>query len=363
MIKKTAKKDRAMQRLTKRPSGLAMVILALIAGLAVFIVYDVWHSHTERGQYGIADTYAGENLYRSLDLKVTAKARYYSSPIRIYKDLGKKDGLHQQEFEYDVKDDGLTEYGLVVKPSSCSSGGCPVLILLHGYINPRRYRTDRDYLSDMEFYARHGFLVVKPDLRGQGLSIHSGSPVSAYYSIGYNTDVMSLISAIKQTKGMDASNISLWGHSLGAYIALRAAVLSPDIKNTILLSGPVDSLEEMYITYLPPSDENNPNALADRANMFAKYGTPAENPSFWRDASPIYFLSHIKGRVQIHVGLRDTVVAPKFSADLNSALNKAGISHQYYTYPDGRHSLWPQRSQIYSRSLRLLEEGLPLSSA
>lgn len=363
MTKKEAKDSRQKRLKSVRPSVVSTVLLALVSGLAAFLIYGLWHTHTERGQYGIADTYIGEKLYLSLDLNVAAKAKFYSSPIRIYKDLGKKDGLKQQEFEFDVKDDGLTEYGLMVRPSSCPAGGCPVLILLHGYVSPRRYRTDKDYLSDMEFYARRGFLVVKPDLRGQGLSIHSGQPSSAYYSMGYSTDVMSLIAALKQTAGVNHAQLNLWGHSLGAYVALRAAVLSPDIKNTILLSGPVGSLEDMYLTYLPPSDENNPYALADRADIFAKYGSPAENPAFWRDASPIYSLSRIKGRVQIHVGLLDTVVAPRFSADLNAALNKAGISHQYYVYPDGRHSLGAQRSQIYSRSLRILEEGLPVRPA
>jgi len=340
----------------KRPSHLALILLIVVFGLAAYLAYTVRHTHTERGRYGLSDTYLGENLYQSLDLNIAMKARYYSSPLKPVRDLGIKDGLRQQEFKYEVKDDGLTEYGLMVKPLKQPDSGYPVLILLHGYVSPGRYRTDKDYLPDMRFYARHGFMVVKPDLRGQGLSGKSGSPASAYYSMDYNTDVMSLINALKQTPGTNKNDINLWGHSLGAYIALRAAVLSPDIKNTILLAGPVDSLEEMYLTYLPPSDENNPYALSDRADVFAKYGTPAENPPFWRDASPIYFLSNIKGRVQIHVGLQDATVAPKFSADLDAALNKAGVSHQYYIYASGSHSLGPQRDQIYSRSLRILTQ-------
>jgi len=356
-VKKSPASQSSKPLKTNKPAYLVLLLLILAVGGALYLMYSIRHTHTERGRYGIADTYIGEKLYRSLDLKIASKARYYSSPVQTYKDLGVIDGLRQQEFRFEVKNDNLMEYGLMVRPVVKPAGGYPVLILLHGYVSPHRYRTDKDYLSDMKFYAKHGFMVVKPDLRGQGLSTSSGSPSSAYYSMDYNTDVMSLISALKQTPNVDTSNINLWGHSLGAYIALRAAVLSPDIRNTILLSGPIDSLEEMYLTYLPPSDENNPYALAVRADVFAKYGTPAENPRFWHDASPINNLKNIKGRVQIHVGMHDQLVAPKFSADLNSALNKAGVSHQYYAYPSGAHSLAAERPQIYSRSLRILEEN------
>jgi dipeptidyl aminopeptidase/acylaminoacyl peptidase len=131
--------------------------------------------------------------------------------------------------------------------------------------------------------------------------------------------------------------------------------LSPDIKNTIIISGPVDSLEEMYLTYIPPSDENNPYALATRNDVFAKYGTPADNTAFWHDASPINFVSKIKGNIQIHVGSADEVVPPEFSADLNAALSKAHVRHQYYIYPDGRHSLAPERSLIYERSVKAMK--------
>lgn len=335
--------------------AIPLLLLPVIAG-SVVIVYDSWHSHIERGQFGISDTYLGENLAHSLDLKLAAKASYPSSPLSVSRDLGLVDGLRDQVFKYQVKDDNLTEYGLMVSPTAPPpAGGYPTIILLHGYINPRRYKTATAYLAESEFYARQGFLVVKPDLRGQGLSINDGFADSAYYSMSYNTDILSLISALRQTSYVDKSDINLWGHSMGAYLALRAAVLSKDVKNVILLSGPVDSLEEMYITYTPPSDESNPYALATRNEVFAKYGTPVDNRAFWYDASPINFLSNIKGSVQIHVGLKDSVVPPTFSADLNNALNRTRVKHQYYAYPDGNHSLGAQRPDIYERSLQLLD--------
>jgi dipeptidyl aminopeptidase/acylaminoacyl peptidase len=227
--------------------------------------------------------------------------------------------------------------------------------LLHGFDDPTNYSTEHGYNLDIQFYTSHGFAVLKPDYRGQGESKDSGLPDSAYYSMAYNTDVMSLISAAKQTSFIDSKNLNLWGHSMGAYIALRAAVLSKDIRNIILLSGPVDSLKEMYLSYVPPSDANNPYALATRNAVFAKYDTPSEDSRFWYDATPNNFLYRVTANTQIHVGLADGIVPPKFSADLDQALTQNNIHHEYYAYPNGRHSLIDQRSQIWERSLQVLQ--------
>ncbi len=352
---KSKKPTKPTNRFSFRPF-IALLLILVVAAAAAAVIYDFRREHREIGQYNISDPFIGEDLYKSLDLKVVSQAHFPSSAIRPYRKLTPTDGLARQEFAFDVKDDRLVEYGLMLTPSSKKPAqGYPVVILLHGFINADRYETDESYLAEMQIYAAQGFVVLKPDLRGQGLSLNSGHADSAYYSMAYNTDVMSLISAVKHTPGLDDTQINLWGHSMGSYLALRAGVISPDIKNIILLSSPVDSLREMYLTYIPPSDENNPYALAVRSEVFSRYGTPEENQRFWYDASPINFVGRIKARLQIHVGLDDQVVPPVFSADLNAALNSHHINHQYFEYPDGNHSLEDQRPLIYERSLKLLQ--------
>lgn len=362
MMNLGTKKNILPDRSSKVRSGgfsrwmVALFLAATVIGLSSFIVYTFWHSHREIGQYGISDIYPGKNLHKSLDLKLALRAKYPSGPIKVVKELGGDGSVRQRLVSFEVKNDNLTEYALLMRPDTePPPQGYPVLILIHGYMHPQSYTTDLSYIGDMRYYAENGFVVIKPDLRGQGKSINVGSPDSAYYSMSYNTDIMSLISAIRQTDGIDKSNVNLWGHSMGAYIALRTAVLSPDIKNIILLAAPVDSLEKMYLTYIPPSDENNPLALATRVEVFSKYGTPNENQRFWYDASPINFVSRIKGNVQIHSGLLDGLVPSTFSISLRDALSRARVSHQYYEYPYGSHSLIESRPEIFQRSLEVMK--------
>jgi dipeptidyl aminopeptidase/acylaminoacyl peptidase len=111
----------------------------------------------------------------------------------------------------------------------------------------------------------------------------------------------------------------------------------------------------MYLTYIPPSDVNNLIALKTRNEIFSKYGSPAENSTFWSAASPINFANRIKARVQIHVGSLDQVVPPQLSADLDSVLSRDKITHDYYVYPDGDHSLSSDKPLIWLRSLQALQ--------
>jgi uncharacterized protein len=354
-MKKTKKpKLNAKRHLTR----LYLVLIGLIFVAASVGIYERLSSgQTQTGQLDENQTSAGENLNRSLDLRLAAKAAYPSSPLSVVKDLGVSGGIKTQTVSFTVPTDGLREYGLMMLPATPKpANGYPAIILCHGYINPQEYLTSEGYLSDMNFYASHGFAVIKPDFRGQGLSLGQGQAEGAYYSMVYNTDVMSLISSLKQTDYIDKTKLNLWGHSMGAYIALRASVISKDIKNAILLSGPVGSFKQTYLSYVPPSDENNPLALRIRNQVFSKYGTPAEDTAFWKNASPDSFLDKTSTNIQIHVGSLDPVVPPELSADLDADLNGLHIAHQYYVYQDGRHGLMLQRSLIWSRSLAVLQK-------
>lgn len=345
-----------LTRQTTLGSLLTVVVLAIYLAVIWFLVTKAYQTQPlQTGRFVTGQTYVGENYAGSLDLRIVSKAVYSSSPITKVQDLNTTDGVTQSTVNFQVPTDHLTEYALMSRPASAMpAGGYPVIILCHGYYNPSQYQTTSGYINDMHFYARHGFVVIKPDFRGQGLSKHQGRPEGTYYSMAYNTDLMSLIAAVKKTDYLDKSNISLWGHSMGAYIALRAAVLSPDIKRLILLSTPVGYAGDKFKSFLPGSDKDNPVALRLRGGLLLKYGSPAVDPNFWNTTTPLNFLDRLSAQVQIHVGSADIVVPPQFSAELDSALGSVHKVHQYYVYPNGTHGLLPQRQLIWSRSLAAL---------
>ena len=356
---KKPKKANNQKKLTQKPLlslGLVIIAMALYLGVVWFYITQSYQSQPlQSGHLASAQAFSDPDYSKSLDLRIAAKASYPSAAIQEVKDLGIDGGVDTQTVSFVVTIDHLNEYGLMTTPTGAvPAGGWPVIILCHGYYNPDQYTTETGYTADMDFYSQHGFAVIKPDYRGQGLSKDQGSPDGAYYSMAYNTDVMSLISAVDQTSYLNKNDVNLWGHSMGAYIALRAAVLSPSIKNVILLSGPVGTPQDMYSDYMAISDQDNPVALRLRASVLLKYGTPLNNPKFWDTTAPIDYLDHLSANVQINVGSADQTVPPKFSAELDDALSRINKNHQYYVYAGDGHSLSDELPTIWQRSLVLL---------
>jgi dipeptidyl aminopeptidase/acylaminoacyl peptidase len=353
-----AKIKKINRRYLKAEHFVYMIVLTLLFVFVWWFIEVDYISH--RGEGGSSSSVGTEhqNDYKNLNISIARQAEYSSETINQVSDLGVHSNVRLRVFSFGVPHDNLTEKGLMSLPQAPPpAGGYPVVILLHGYANPQVYSTEKAYLPDMIFYSQHGFAVLKPDLRGQGLSLPDGQPEGAYYSMAYNTDTLSLVAAAKNTNYLDGKRINLWGHSMGAYVALRAAVISPDINNVVLIAAPVGYIKDMFTAYVAISDTYNSVAANIRLEQLDLHGTPLTNPQFWEATSPLSYLKDTKAYVQIHVGTADDIVPPHFSADLDQALTKAGKPHQYYVYYGGGHGLMAHRDLIWQRSLDLLNKN------
>jgi dipeptidyl aminopeptidase/acylaminoacyl peptidase len=212
----------------------------------------------------------------------------------------------------------------------------------------------------MEALTRHGYAVIKPDYRGQGRS--PGVAEGAYYSDAYVIDVLSLVTAIKQTEHLDHAGMGIAGHSMGGYIALKAAVVSPDIKAAVVLAGAVGDAQELY-AWEPVSVRTSAVAEELKERVTALHGTPTDNPQYWANTSPLTFLRDLHGPVQVHVGSADAQVPAVFSAELQHKLAAAGAVSSYFEYPGGDHSLAAERGLIWPRVVELFDGALGVSTA
>jgi len=277
-----------------------------------------------------------------LSIDIMRSKLYPGSEIVIEETLSPESNYNRYIASY--KSDGLKIYALLTVPKgNPPAGGWPVIIFNHGYIPPEVYRTTERYIAYVDALARNGYIVFKPDFRGNGQS--EGQPEGAYYSPAYAVDDLNAITSIKKYKEANPNRIGVWGHSMGGNVALRDIVVNlKDIKATVIWAGVVGSYSDLMNNWqrkvpYQPSERELALRNRNRQKIIQQYGTPETNPEYWRSIDPTYFISDITTPVQLHHGLADEEVPVLFSEELKNKLEKAGKSVELYTYPGADHNI------------------------
>ena len=253
--------------------------------------------------------------------------------------------------------EGLKIYALLTVPfGEKPEGGWPVVVFNHGFIPPDEYRTTERYVSYVDAFARHGYIVFRSDYRGHGNS--EGLARGGYGSPDYTIDVLNAVAALKIFPEADPDRIGMWGHSMGGYITLRSMVISPDIKAGVIWAGVVASYPDLLTRWrrAPAGDVTpTPRPGSWRGALVETYGSPDENPEFWDSISSNAFLKDLSGPVQLHHGSADTSVPLEFSATLYQEIQDAGGVAEFYEYPGDNHNLANHFSLAMQRSIAFFD--------
>ena len=170
--------------------------------------------------------------------------------------------------------------GLQKEPFSfTASGGHTLQGYFYQYANPRSDRLvvfdhgfgcgHRSYLREIEKLCRHGFRVFAYDHTG---CMESGgaTPNGLAQSL---CDLNDCLCALKSAGYCDGMELSVMGHSWGAFSTMNIAALHPEIKHVVSISGFV-SVEDMIKTIFA-----GPLALYRKAVLALEHSS---NPKFAR---------------------------------------------------------------------------------
>jgi len=255
--------------------------------------------------------------------------------------------------------EGLKIFGLLTIPiGNMPDGGWPAIIFNHGYIPPNVYRTTERYIAYVDWLARSQYIVFRIDYRGHDQS--EGQASGAYGNSGYAIDVLNAVASMKRFSQANPEKIGMWGHSMGGFLTLRAMVTDPDIKAGVIWAGVVASYPDMLNLWR--RDNPNPTVASPafsrrwRQAWVEEYGTPEENPEFWRSISSNTYVSEISGPIQLHHGTLDEDVPIIFSELLWQELLAANKIVEFYAYEGDNHNLSNYFSTAMTRTIAFYDQ-------
>ena len=248
-------------------------------------------------------------------------------------------GPNYNRFIVSYLSDGLKLEALLTVPRGPKPAtGWPVIIFNHGYIDPKYYTPTGNYVAHVDILARAGYIVLKPDYRGHAKS--QGEANGGYSSPDYIIDDLNALASIKRYADADPNRIGMFGHSMGGHVTLGAMVISHDIKAGVIWAGVVASYPDLLADWFAtPPATLSPGATNWRDMFVQQFGAPAANPDFWSSISPISYVKDLSGPLQLHHGTKDTDVPYQFSVNLDRAVQAAGKTVEFYTYPGADHNL------------------------
>lgn len=236
-------------------------------------------------------------------------------------------------------------YGFINIPEG--EGPFPVIIMLHGYVEPGEYTTLAYSTRYADALAEAGYIVLHPNLRG-----YAPSPAAENsLGIGDTIDTLNLLSLVRQfsgTEGLlksaDAQEIGLWGHSMGGGIVLRVLIIDGDIDAALLYAS-INADEKINLSH-----------FEDDGRGIKKISAP---DSALERISPLQFLDRIDTPISIHHGDADQVVPQIWSDILCAALEGMDKEVRCETYTGQPHTFQNSGdTQLIADSIKFFNQKL-----
>ncbi|MGH2785897.1 MAG: alpha/beta hydrolase family protein [Actinomycetota bacterium] len=224
-------------------------------------------------------------------------------------------------------------------------GPFPALVLAHGHIDTDIYVNGQGMRREQDYLAREGYVVLHTDYRNHAASDNDPN-FELGLRLGYTEDVLNAILALKSsTLPIDKESVGVVGRSMGGGVAYNAAVVRPDLVDAVVVFAPVSSdVVDNFNRWIRRDGDRR--VLAEQ--IATKYGSPEDNPEFWKNVSPVNFFDRIAVPLVIHHGTSDDSCPIAWSERTAAALEAAGKDVRYFVYEGEEHAFGP----LWPRSMR-----------
>ena len=246
--------------------------------------------------------------------------------------------------------DGLALNGFMDIP--VGDGPFPVVLVLHGYVDPEGYTVETYTARYAAAFANAGYIAIHPNYRNYPPSDNGPNE----FRVGFAIDVVNLILVVNSQAGapglLQAANpdaVFLWGHSMGGGITLRVLTVGADVQGAVLY-GSMSGDERRNF-------EQIRDVLSDGGRGNEELTAPDEALQL---ISPIYYYERIAVPVSIHHGDVDASVPLAWSLELCEQLEALGKQVECFTYHNMPHVFYGENDELLiRRSIEFFESLTP----
>lgn len=233
------------------------------------------------------------------------------------------------------------------------NGPFPALILNHGYRDVDTYLNGQGFRREQDYLARRGYVIVHTDYRNHAQS-DDDPRWELDLRLGYAEDAINAVLGLRAANlpYVDAEKIGMLGRSMGGSVTYNAVVALPNIVKAAVVYAPVSS--DYVDNFNRWTSRRRPIARA----VEAAYGSPSENPTFWRNVSAINFFDRVAVPMQIHHGTSDDTCPIAWTYRTVAALKAAGKSVSLEVYQGEEHEFAPQWLDSIRRARSFLDRYL-----
>jgi dipeptidyl aminopeptidase/acylaminoacyl peptidase len=265
----------------------------------------------------------------------------------------------RQYIQYKARD-GRVIPAYLVLPRGVEPKNLPLVINIHGGPQVRGYNMLSGWgrWPEAVFLAAHGYAVLEPDPRhSTGFGLDHYRSGFKQWGLAMQDDITDGALRLASKGIIDINRVCLHGGSYGGYATLQGLVKEPDLFKCGNSFVAVTDLPTMQ-NYAGSDISRGSDYLE---TVFTKrVGDSSRDKEQFTKTSPAQNADKIKARVLLTMGSEDLRVPLKHGDIMVSAMEKAGVKHEYRVYKDEGHGYnRPENvADFYRRALKLFNESI-----
>jgi uncharacterized protein len=248
------------------------------------------------------------------------------------------------------RSDDLTVSGVLLRPRG--KGPFPAIVLNHGYIEPSVYVTGQGLAREQDALARAGYVVLHTDYRGHAAG-DDVPQLDRETRLGYTRDAVNAVDALKKLPYVDPERLAMLGRSMGGGVTMNALVTQPGLVDAAVIYASVSSQFLENVDHF--TRDSRPEAVSA---LFDRFGTPQEQPRFYRELSARTYFDRITEPVLAHHGTVDGTCPPPWARTTQRLMTEAGVDARLRWWEGEDHAFYARWQDSMDETLRFLERRL-----